>query len=261
MDMLVALRLQIEWGADEALEDAPVDHLRHASLAVKPGPAKPVSPPGVAAPVLGSGAGSAERARLAAESVATLDELGAAITGFDGCRLRDTAAHTVLPAGDPAGGLLLIGEAPSADDDRNGQPFSGAAGAHLDKMLVSVGLDRRSALLAPLIPWRPPGDRPPSSLELATCLPFLMRLIVLSQPRLLLLCGSLVARALLGTGGSRRIQRGKWAELHLPGALASVRTLPTHSPELVRRDSSRRREAWADLRALRRALDDPVTAK
>lgn len=256
MDALTALRLQIEWGADEALEEAPVDRLRRSPAAAIPGSAEAALPPRVTVPPA-AGAAPAERARVAAEDAATLAELGAVIAGFDGCRLRDTAAHTVLAEGDAASRLLLVGEAPSADDDRSGRPFTGAAGAYLDKMLASIGLDRRSALVVPLLPWRPPGDRPPSPVELATCLPFLIRLIELSRPRLLLLCGSLTARALLGAGGSRRVQRGKWAELPLPGAVPPPRALPTHSPELMRRDPSRRREAWADLRALRRALDDP----
>jgi uracil-DNA glycosylase len=257
MDALAALRLQIEWGADEALEEAPVDRLRQSPARAVARAAESAVAPGVTARPPAAGGGPAERARGAAEGAATVAELGAAIVGFDGCRLRDTAAHTVLAEGDPLSGLLLVGEAPSADDDRNGGPFTGPAGAYLDKMLASIALDRRSMVLAPLLPWRPPGDRPPSPVELATCLPFLIRLIELSQPRLLLLCGALSARALLGAGGSRRVQRGKWVELPLPGALPPPRALPTHSVELLRRDLSRRREAWADLRALRRALDGP----
>jgi uracil-DNA glycosylase len=256
MDRLAALRLQIEWGADEALDEATVDRLRRPYATVIVGPPEGAAPPRVKAPPPAIGAESAERARIAAQGATTLDELGAAIAGFDGCRLRDTAAHTVLAEGNLSSRLFLLGEAPSADDDRNGQPFSGTAGAYLDKMLASVGLARRSALLVPLLPWRPPGDRPPSPVELAVCLPFLIRLIELSQPRVLLLCGPLAARALLGTGGPRRIQRGKWVELPLLRELTQSRALPTHSPELVRRDSSRRREAWADLRSLRRAMDD-----
>ena len=257
MDALAALRLQIEWGADEALDEAPVDRLRQSPAPATTGPTESVAPPRVTASTPAAGGGPAERARLAAEGAATLAELGAVVVGFDGCRLRDTAAHTMLAEGDPSSGLLLVGEAPSADDDRNGRPFTGPAGTYLDKMLASVGLDRRSMLLVPLVPWRPPGDRPPSPVELATCVPFLVRLIELSRPRLLLLCGALCARALLGAGGSRRVQRGKWVELRLPGALPPPRALPTHSVELLRRDPSRRRDAWADLRALRRALDGP----
>jgi len=255
MDALAALRLQIEWGADEALAEAPIDRLRQAPARTIPRAAESTATPGATPPPPTAGGGPAERAQAVAEGAATLAELGAAIVGFDGCRLRDTAAHTVLAEGDPSSGLLLVGEAPSADDDRNGRPFTGPAGTYLDKMLASVGLDRRSMLLVPLLPWRPPGDRPPGPVELATCLPFLIRLIELSRPRLLLLCGALSVRALLGVGGPRRVQRGKWVELPLPGALPPPRALPAHSVELLRRDPSRRREAWADLRALRRALD------
>jgi len=257
MDALAALRLQVEWGADEALDEAPVDRLRQSPARAIARAAEPAAAPAATVPPPAAGRGPAERARAAAEGAATLAELGAAIVGFDGCRLRDTAAHTVLAEGDPSSGLVLVGEAPSADDDRNGRPFTGPAGTYLDKMLASAGLDRRSMLLVPLVPWRPPGDRPPSPVELATCVPFLIRLIELSRPRLLLLCGALSARALLGAGGSRRVQRGKWVELPLPDALPPPRALPTHGVELLRRDPSRRREAWADLRALRRALDGP----
>ena len=107
MDILAALRLQIEWGADEALEEAPVDRLRRSPSAALPGPAESASPPRVMAPPPATGGGPAERARIAAEGATTLAELGTAITRFDGCRLRDTAAHTVLAEGDTSSRLVL----------------------------------------------------------------------------------------------------------------------------------------------------------
>ena len=117
----------------------------------------------------------------AAAAAATLDDLRAAIAEFDGCALRDTASHLVFAEGDPSADLLLIGEPPGADEDRGGTPFAGLGGAYLDRMLASIGLERSQLMLAPLIPWRPPGDRPPSPTELAICLPFLHRLIALAR--------------------------------------------------------------------------------
>ena len=258
MDALAALRLQIEWGADEALNEAPVDRLRPAP----PTPVQPAASPAAAAWAPGPAIRipPAERARLAAESAATLPELRDAIAGFGGCALRDTATNTVFAKGDPAAHLLLIGEAPAADDDRAGRPFTGKSGAYLDKMLASIGLDRRDVLLTPLIPWRPPGDRPPSPTELAICLPFLLRLITLSRPRLAVVLGRLASRTLLGPGGPGRVRRGKWVALPGTGDVI-VQALPTHSVESVLAQPALRREAWADLRAVRRALDGQIAGK
>jgi uracil-DNA glycosylase len=102
------------------------------------------------------------------------------VAEFDGCVLRGTASHTILPEGDPGAGLVLVGEPPSADDDRSGMAFAGPAGEYLDRMLAAINLSRTQLMLTPLIPWRPPGDRPPSPTELAICLPFLHRLIALA---------------------------------------------------------------------------------
>jgi DNA polymerase len=137
---------------------------------------------------------SAQRAQQAAAAATTLEELRLAVTEFDGCVLRDTASHTIFAAGDPGAGLVLIGEPPSADDDRSGMAFAGPAGEYLDRMLGAINLSRTQMLLAPLIPWRPPGDRPPSPTELAMCLPFLHRLIALAVPRRLLIMGLLSSR-------------------------------------------------------------------
>ena len=262
-ELLAALRLQIAWGADEALEDAPVDRLRlqaratdrpsapqaGVSAIVKPR----VVPPATA---LTSAAAAAMQAEQAAGAANDLTALRAAVGAFDGCALRDTATHLVFAEGDAQAGLLLIGDAPGADDDRSGQPFAGAAGDWLDKMLASVGASRAQALLSPLIPWRPPGDRLPTAAELAVCLPFLRRLIVLARPRHIVLFSSLAARTLLPAEPRRR-PRGGWVALPVPGLDAPVPTLASVSLSAVMQTPARRREAWADLRRLSRALHPP----
>jgi uracil-DNA glycosylase family 4 len=110
-------------------------------------------------------------------------------------------------------------------------------------------------MLAPLIPWRPPGDRPPNSTELAICLPFVQRLIALLGPRRVVLLGALPARALLPQTASRRRSRGAWIDAPVPGLPQSIPTLPTFSPAELMRSPKDRRAAWADLRLLRRTLD------
>ena len=198
----------------------------------------------------------AERATQCAGAAGTLEELRTAVAGFDGCGLRNTASNLVFAEGDPAATLLLIGEPPTADDDRSGSAFAGPAGAYLDRMLAAIELERGRLMLAPLIPWRPPGDRPPSPAELAVCLPFLHRLITLVAPRRLLLVGLLAARSLLPQSGSRRRPRGAWMDVAVPGTSLVVPALPTFSAAELMRDPSNRRAAWDDLRLLRATLDE-----
>jgi uracil-DNA glycosylase len=269
MDALAALRLQIEWGADEALEETPVDRLRAAQAPPpQPSPAsrerevqRPLSREageggvGVSAPP----GTPAERAVRAAAAATTLDELRAAMAAFDGCALRDTASHLLFAEGDPAATLLLIGEPPGAPEDRSGRAFAGTAGEYLDRMLAAISLSRDQLLLAHLIPWRPPGDRPPSASEIALCLPFLHRLIALTAPRRLLLMGLLAARSLLPQTASRRRQRGAWIEVAVPGLAQPVPALPTFSADELMRDPKDRRGAWDDLRLLRRTLDEEAS--
>ena len=252
MDDLTALRLQIEWGADEALEEAPVDRVGRAGSQAPPPSATP-TPPNPLPQEEGENvrAGSvAGRALQVASVAATLEELRAGIAAFDGCGLRDTASHLVFAEGDPAASLLVIGDPPGADEDRSGMPFAGTQGAYLDRMLGSIGLERGGLMLAPLIPWRPPGDRPPNAGELAICLPFVRRLTALVGPRRLVLLGPLAARSLLPQSASRRRLRGAWVD-----TVDGVPALPTFSPAELMRSPKDRRAAWADLRLLRRTLD------
>ena len=154
---------------------------------------------------------------------------------------------------------MLIGEPPAEAEDRSGTPFAGPDGLLLDRMLASVDLARDRLLLTPLIPWRPPGGRPPSAAEIAVCLPFLHRLIALAAPRRILLAGMLTARTLLGatrrrSGVDRKIGPA-WIEIPVPGLAAPVPTLVLPSPGTVARTPGARREAWAALRLLRHTLN------
>ena len=247
MDALGLLRLQMEWGADEALDETPVDRLR--PLAAAPAPALRSRAPERPAPVP---AGTpVERAIRAAAGADSLEALRAVIAGFEGCPLRDMATNMVFATGDPDAGLLLISGAPGADEDRSGLPFSGREGALLDQMLASVGLKREAILLAPLIPWRPPGGRVPNPGELQLYRPFLGRLITLTSPSRIVLFGALAASTVLGAG--HRGRTVAWIETAVEGRKTPVLVLPAIGDLL--KTPARRKDAWAGMRLLRRALD------
>lgn len=254
MDALTALRLQIEWGADEALADAPLDRLRPPE-AIRPAGATIASGP----PSTGRGLPPAARATLAAAQADTPEALQAALAGFDGCALRDTASRLVFDAGNPASRLMLIGDTPGEAEDRAGRPFAGPAGAYLDRMLGSIGLGREQVLIGMVVPWRPPGGRPPTEAEIACCLPFLMRHIAIAQPRRLVLLGSVVTRAVLPMpSGSRRLPRGEWLGISVSGLPTPIPALPTASPATLLGKPADRRRAWAELRMVKRALDQEL---
>jgi hypothetical protein len=186
--LLAALRLQVEWGADEALADAPLD--RTALSAALPPAGAPFPTAGAPAATRPAASPLNRRApaggllipaaappavSLAAELAAaagSLDALREAMAGFEGSPLRETATNLVFADGVPGSGLMLIGEAPGADEDRLGRPFVGVSGRLLDRMLASVGLGReRDFYVTNILPFRPPGNRTPTDAEIALFLP------------------------------------------------------------------------------------------
>ena len=247
MDDLAALKLQIEWGADEALSDTPIDRL----AAVTP-PKTPVLPPRKPAPPL---LPVAARAQAAAAAAASLDGLRAALAAFADCPLSTTATSLVFADGNPLAGLMLVGDAPGNEEDRAGTPFVGPPGQLLDRMLASIGLDRSLCYITNLIPWRPPGNRAPTDSEIQTCLPFLHRHIALARPRRLLLLGSLTAKTLTASNAAIRRLRGRWTDLAVSGLDGPVPTLCSFHPLNLLQTPANKRDAWADLRLLRHALD------
>jgi DNA polymerase len=275
MDDLTLLRLQIEWGADEALEADPVDRLRTpaaVTVLARPGATQGIRPsatdplPRVALPTAPSrptpaslAANEAERAERLVEQAGSLEALRDAIAGCDFCALRDTASNLVFAEGDPTGGILVIGAAPGVEEDRSGHPMAGPEGALFDRMLASIGLTRQNILCTPLIPWRPPGGRAPYAVELAVCLPFLHRLIVLTAPRRLILLGAEAVRALLPERGRRRRPGPEWESARIPGCAEPLPALVLPGLIDIRKEALRRRDAWAALRLLKRGLDADIT--
>ena len=176
--LAAALAWQVAAGADEAVGEAPVDRYAQpqsvGASSVTPMPAAAAKPakPIAATPAANSGAEDAHRIAAGAD---TLAALRAALAAFEGCALKQTATNLVFADGNPDSGLMLIGEAPGADEDRMGLPFVGVSGRLLDRMLAAIGLDRSKVYIANMVPWRPPGNRDPSPEELAQCAPFLVR--------------------------------------------------------------------------------------
>jgi uracil-DNA glycosylase family 4 len=198
----------------------------------------------------------AQEIAAAAQSVA---ELRAALAAFDGCALAATATNLVFADGNPESGLMLVGEGPGEEEDRQGLPFVGRSGQFLDRMLASIGLDRSHYLITNLIPWRPPGNRNPTDAEVLVCLPFLLRHIALVRPRRLVLLGTLAARGVLGGSTGITRLRGRWHDATIPGLPAPVPALPMLHPAYLLRNPGAKRDAWADLRLLRRSLDADLT--
>lgn len=260
--LLAALRLQIEWGADEAMEAAPVD--RFAAPAPAALPASPLPAPALrrpaapaAAAALPLAAAPAAAARLAAEA-ADLAALKAAIAAADS-PLKDTATNLVFSDGVPESGLMLVGEAPGADEDRLGRPFVGVSGQLLDRMFASIGLERsRDFYVTNILPWRPPGNRTPTDAEITLFLPFVLRHIALVQPRHLVLLGGVSAKTLLRAKEGITRLRGRWHRMEAEGeALPALATL---HPAYLLRSPAAKRDAWSDLILLRRTLDGAITA-
>jgi len=271
---LAVLRWLVDAGADEAVGDAPVNRFAQPTSPPLPSAsafAKASSP--ARAPSLGDSenrvhntaapksetASSAQAVSLAtapgaaralAQSCTTLAELKTALTNFDGCELKRYATNTVFADGDPAGRIMLIGEAPGRDEDIEGRPFVGRAGKLLDRMLAEIGLDRRKVYITNVLNWRPPQNRDPSPEEAASCLPFLHRHVELADPKLMILLGAVSVRHVLGlTEGITRV-RGKWNLYQSVVLDRSIPVMPTLHPAYLLRQPAAKRLAWRDLLAV-----------
>ncbi len=191
-------------------------------------------------------------ARDAARTAVSLDELRALLEAFDGCPLKRTATQLVFADGNPAAKVMFVGEAPGRDEDVQGLPFVGRSGKLLDLMLASIGLDRTSAYIANVIPWRPPGNRTPTPQETAICLPFIKRQVELADPDILVCLGGPSAQALLDASEGITKMRGR--VLPYDTGSRTIKAIATFHPAYLLRTPLGKRYAWRDLLAIEAML-------
>jgi uracil-DNA glycosylase len=260
------LAFYLEAGVDALLGEAPVDRfvgnepaprpeaertqVARRQPSARPSPAGGEGTAAVAAPPAPEAAVMA--ARAAAKNAASLAELRAILDGFDGCALKGTARQLVFADGNPQARVMFVGEAPGREEDLEGLPFVGRSGQLLDRMLTAIGLDRTSAYIANVIPWRPPGNRTPTPQETSICLPFTRRQVELADPDVLVCLGSPAAQALLDVKDGIMKTRGRWFAYHT--GTREIRAIATFHPAYLLRQPLQKRLAWRDFLAIKQAL-------
>ncbi len=246
------LRWYAEMGVDLAVDAEPHNRLPEKDLGEPRRIAAPHEPATrTPQPMLSTDA-AAQSARDAAAAAQTLEELRAELLAFEGCALKATATQLVFADGNPDAEIMIVGEAPGAEEDRLGRPFVGRAGQLLDKMLAAISLDRRNVYIANVVPWRPPGNRTPTPLETSACLPFMRRQIELVRPKILVCLGAAATQTLLGTReGIMRI-RGRWHEYDMAGT--KIPAIAMLHPAYLLRQPSHKKFAWQDLRQLAKMM-------
>lgn len=271
-DLQDLLAFYAEAGVDEPLDDEPVDRFRQSAPKQQPATSPPAGTARTEREALRSeaapsAAGSRQSAAQPARPNATaavpdeaqamlarglaakasnLEELREAMAGFDGCNLKFTAKNLVFADGNPNAKLMLVGEAPGRDEDLEGLPFVGRSGRLLDRMLAAIGLDRTSAYITNVIPWRPPGNRTPTPHETEICRPFIERHIELVNPKVLVNLGGPSAKTLLNTTEGILRLRGNW-RVHMTASGVAIPAMPTLHPAYLLRTPAHKKLAWRDF--------------
>ena len=264
------LAFYLEAGVDCALGEEPANRLSDLEAAPKPAAAsftspildetnrpRPVKPaftpvPATPAEPAPSPDAAVASAREAARTAPSLEALKSLLENFDGCSLKSTATRLVFADGNPKARIMFVGEAPGREEDIEGLPFVGRSGKLLDRMIAAIGLDRSTAYIANVIPWRPPGNRTPTPLETQICLPFIQRQIELVDPDILVTLGNPSTQTLLGTRDGIMKTRGRWFDYDT--GTRAIRAMATFHPAYLLRSPSYKRMAWQDLRAIAKAL-------
>jgi uracil-DNA glycosylase family 4 len=255
------LAFYLEAGVDCALTEQPVNRLSDPDMIPAPGetaipqPARTIAAaiPAARSEVVPAPETAILSAREAARTAPTLEALRALLEKFDGCALKSTATRLVFADGNPQARVMFVGEAPGREEDIEGLPFVGRSGKLLDRMISAIGLDRSSAYIANVIPWRPPGNRTPTPQETQICLPFIQRQIELVNPDVLVTLGNPSTQTLLSTREGIMKTRGRWFDYDTGTRV--IRALATFHPAYLLRSPSYKRMSWQDLRAIAKALE------
>jgi uracil-DNA glycosylase family 4 len=255
---LELLRWYQDAGVDECIGEVAIDRFRPApppAAKLQP-PPLPVYTPPPPPPRPTPGLAEAPVAVPGLEHCSTLEELRDAVEAYDGCALKTFASRTVFAQGAAAARVMLIGEAPGEDEDRQGFPFVGVSGKLLDRMLASIGLDRTAnAYITNIVFWRPPGNRKPTPEEVSLCLPFVRRHVEILNPAVLILLGGPSASAMLGNPQGITKLRGRWYDYMSSGLAQPIPAMPTFHPAYLLRSPQQKRLAWRDLLAVRQKIE------
>jgi len=268
-DLAALLKWYVLHGLDETIGEETIDRFAIVAPApaaaaapaasIAPTPFRPAAPSPAAAPrapVPLESPQIVEDARALAAGCATIAELEAAIRSFEGCALKRTAKNTVFADGLPTAPVMIVGEAPGADEDRLGKPFVGVSGQLMDRMMGAIGLTRGEGFyITNILFWRPPGNRTPTLAEQAMCLAFTRRHIELVRPRLLILAGGTAAKAVLDTAEGIMRLRGKWTSVRTDDGM-EIPTMPTFHPAYLLRTPASKRQSWQDLLAIDKKLKE-----
>lgn len=270
----------LEWfldnGIDEAVSTSPVDktavgkppisnvtidNVKQQSQAATPPPAQvqpAVSAEDLAAePLMGTAQALIEAKQRAADAK-SLEELRATIQSFEGLAVKKTAMNMVFCDGSPEADIMVIGEAPGADEDRQGKPFVGASGQLLDKVFSRIGLSRTAEnaknglYISNILNWRPPGNRTPTPDEMRIAQPFIERHIQLAQPKILVLVGNTPMKSILNTKEGIKKMRGQWhnyetVTAELPKLDQKIIAMPTFHPAFLLRNPGEKKTVWQDM--------------
>ena len=265
------LKTALEWYADNGVTDAVLDEVIDRTEIVEKAPV--ISVPATAQEqtqtqnqtqtqgfaetqaFLGKSDAYEEALKLA-KAASNLEELRESITAFDGIAIKKTATNMVFADGNPQAKIMVVGEAPGADEDRLGKPFVGVSGQLLDRILKCIDLDRneedaeKSVYISNILNWRPPGNRTPSPAEIEVSLPFIERHIQLINPEILVLSGGVAAKSLLNSTSSISRLRKTWHD-YTPVTKdigdKKIPTIATYHPSYLLRTPSQKKAVWQDM--------------
>ncbi len=186
---------------------------------------------------------------ISADKAENLERLKKSIGAIKNCSLKSSATNIVFGDGNPKSKIMLVGEAPGSNEDQEGLPFVGRAGALLDKMLVSINLNRKSVYISNIINYRPPENRRPTDEEVNRYMPFIKKHIEIINPKILVLLGSTAMNALIGDDIVISKARGKWIDKQFGNCKTSV--IITFHPAFLMRQPAQKKMAWIDLKMIR----------
>jgi uracil-DNA glycosylase len=257
LDPVSMLKWYAECGVDETISDRPTNWFESSKNTQINQQVNEVSSPAVrqAAPTpLSSHKENIESAEKVAAAATSLEALKEAILAFDGCSLKNTASNTVFSDGNVNSNIMLIGEAPGAEEDRVGKPFVGQAGQLLDRMFAAINMTRAEDFyITNMLPWRPPGNRKPTDAECETCLPFVKRHIELFKPKMIILIGGTSASSIMNVQTGITKLRGKWGEYQVGDEMIPM--MPIFHPAYLLRQPQFKKQAWHDLLSIKARLE------